>query len=416
MGELCDWIDFHPETLEAVLNFLLIALKHKSGLAGAAANALQLICTHCKKHMVRHMSGLMEIARYLEMFELQQESSIALIKGISNIISRLPNEQIADAMRTLCGFQIAQLCKFLEENDPNMHDPTQWLDRLAAIYRHVDPQVVEGQVHPCAGVLIEHFPVLSNTMAKYQHDAKIMERIVRCIRYAIRCIGKQAMPVLEPLVKQMVETYSLQKHSCLLYLGSILVDEFGNDRTCIMGLLKMLEAFIEPTFKILQVENGLKNHPDTVDDFFRLSARFIQRSPVYFLQSPVVTPIIQCAELACTLDHREANTSVMKFLCNLLSYGRQNETAEEIQPLILQIIQLHGETLLVNLLFASVFHLHSYMLPDVADVFVEIKYIDNEKFNEAFKKALSLLPRKNSGGCITATDVQLNEFYEALIK
>jgi transportin-3 len=106
LGELCDWIDFHPETLEAVLNFLLQALKHKSGLAGAAANALQLICTHCKKHMVRHMSGLMEIARYLEMFELQQESSIALIKGISNIISRLPNEQIDDAMRTLCNLQV----------------------------------------------------------------------------------------------------------------------------------------------------------------------------------------------------------------------------------------------------------------------------------------------------------------------
>lgn len=416
LGELCDWIDCHPETLEAILNFLLQALKHKSKLASAAANALQLICTNCKRHMVQHVNGLMEIARYLEMFELEQESCISLIKGISNIISRLPNDQITEAMRTICSFQVAHLCKLLEENDVSKNDPTNWLDRLAAIYRHVEPKVEENQIHPCASILNEHFLIISNTMSKYQYNGKIMERIVRCIRYAIRCIGKQSIPILEPLVKQMVQIYALHKHSCLLYLGSILVDEFGNDRTCVLGLLKMLEAFIEPTFKILQIDDGLKNHPDTVDDFFRLAARFIQRSPLCFLQSTVVTPIIQCAELACTLDHRDANMSVMKFLTNLLNYGRQPESTEEIKQLVNQIIQLHAETLVTNLLFASIFHLHSYMLPDVADVFVEIKCVDDERFNIVFKKALALLPRKNSGGCVTATDTQLNEFYDALIK
>lgn len=176
---------------------------------------------------------------------------------------------------------------------------------------------------------------------RYQvsHFNQLVLTIDLNIFYFNRCIMKQALPILESLVKQMVDIYAAHKHSCLLYLGSILVDEFGTDNTCISGLLSMLEAFIEPTFMILQIENGLKDHPDTVDDFFRLSARFIQRSPLHFLQSSVVSPIIQCAVLACTLDHRDANMSVMKFLCSLLNNGRPSVNGE-IKGLVQQVIQL----------------------------------------------------------------------------
>lgn len=418
LGQISDWIEAHPTTLEAILNFLLAALQQKAALASAAANSLQLICSSCKEHMIPHINVLIEIARCLEMFEVQPESAIVLLKGISIIISRLPNEQIPDVMRQLCGFQISHLCMLVDDSEKSdkrkSTDPSVWLDRLAAIYRHVNPYVKENEVNPCVSVLNENWPVLSRTMEKFQHDSKIMERIVRCIRYAVRCISFQALPILEPLVKQMVATYSGHKHSCLLYLGSILVDEFGSDDACIIGLLNMLEAFIEPTFKILQIENGLKDHPDTVDDFFRLAARFIQRSPINFLLSPIVSPIIQCATLACTLDHRDANMSVMKFLCSLLNSRQYSEA--EVKPFAQQIVQVHSDTLVVNLLYSSIFYLHSNMLADVADVFMAIKHIDVDKFSESLKTALTTLPRKNSGGCVTATDVQMNDFYESLTK
>lgn len=33
------------------------------------------------------------------------------------------------------------------------------------------------------------------------------------------------------------------------------------------------QAFCVPTFKLLEEHNGLRNHPDTVDDLFRLCLR-----------------------------------------------------------------------------------------------------------------------------------------------
>lgn len=415
LGQLCDWIAAHPTTLEAILNFLLVALQKKAAVASAAAHSLQLICSSSHRDMIHHITGLLEIARCLEMFEIQPDAAIVLLKGISTIISRLPNDQIPDVMRQLCSFQITHICTLMEESSGKKKDPTQWIDRLASIYRHVNPRVGPNEVNPAVVVIMENWPVLSKTIDIYQHDDKIMERIVRCTRYAIRCISQQSLPILEPLVKQMIETYAIYKHSCLLYLGSILVDEFGHDHRCITGLLGMLEAFTEPTFNILQVENGLKNHPDTVDDFFRLSVRFIQRMPLQLLQSPILASIIQCATLACTLDHRDANMSVMKFLSNLLAHGKPNGDPD-IKPFVQQIVQIHGETLVANLLYSSIFYLHTNMLSDVADVFMEIKFINEEVFSEALKKSLTQIPRKNSGGSVTATDIQMTEFYQSVAK
>lgn len=421
LGELCDWIDSNPETLQPILNFLLCALQQKDGLATAAANALQSICSACKKHMLGHISGLMEIARCLDGFEIQTESAIGLLKGISIIIGRLPPDQLTPAMQELCGFQVNALSQLITGDDDGLgmkkdrHDPVFWVDRLASIYRHVNPTVISTEVNPCVFVIVSNWSVLSRAMECYKNDSKIMERIVRCIRYAIRCVGKQAMPILEPLVKQIIIIYSGHNHSCLLYLGSILVDEFACEPSCIQGLLNMLQAFIEPTFEVLQVENGLKNHPDMVDDFFRLVARFIQRSPFQLLQSPLVTPIIQCGLLACTLDHRDANLSVMRFFCSLLSYGR-HDRANELRSIVHSILMQHGEALIMNLLYASVFCLHSYMLSDVADVFVEIKQLNPLQLEGYVQKAVDALPKKNSGGCITVTNEQMIEFVMNIVK
>ncbi|EAL40594.1 transportin-3 isoform X2 [Anopheles merus] len=412
LGELCDWIDSNPETLQPVLNFLLFALQQKNGLASAAANSLQLICSTCKKHMVGHISGLMEIARCLDSFDIQSESAIGLLKGISIIIGRLPPAQLTPAMQELCSFQVEALSRLANGDDDGLDgkksrsDPAFWLDRLASIYRHVSPTVRNNEVNPCAFVIVNNWNVLSRALERYKNDSKIMERIVRCIRYAIRCIGKQAMPILEPLVKQIITIYSGHNHSCLLYLGSILVDEFAYEEGCTQGLLNMLQAFIEPTFGVLQMENGLKNHPDMVDDFFRLATRFIQRAPLQFLQSPLVTPIIQCGLLACTLDHREANISVMRFFCSLLRHDRAND----LEPMVQSILASHGEALIMNLLYASVFCLHSNMLSDVAEVFVEIKQHSPHQLEEHVKKAVDSLPKKNSGGSVTVTHEQMVQF------
>lgn len=263
LGELSEWIECHPQSLQAVLNFLLYSLQHKSGLPSAAATALQSICSACRDHMTCHVAGLLQIAGSLDSFEISNDSVIGLLKGICVILSRLPCEEMTKSVKEICSIQLTPLCQLLEcDMKPERgkrSDPVFWIDRLAAILRHCNPTVRESDIHPMLSILEEVWPVMSSVFVKYQADLRIMERTCRFVRYAIRCVGKQATPILEPLVKQMVHLYAIYQHTCFLYLGSILVDEFAKNSSCTKGLLDMLQVSTRELFFFCFKFSGIWN-------------------------------------------------------------------------------------------------------------------------------------------------------------
>lgn len=122
LGELCEWIDCHPETLESVLNFLVYSLNEANGLAQAAATALTQICTSCKSRLTGQLTGLLSIARSLDTYKINNESVINLLKGISVIVGRLPIDQLGVALKEMCSFQLIPLQLLLStDNAPGIY-------------------------------------------------------------------------------------------------------------------------------------------------------------------------------------------------------------------------------------------------------------------------------------------------------
>ena len=353
-------------------------------IASEAATALQNICSQCRQHMADHFLGLLQILEQIDKFNLKPEAANGLIKGVVMIISIMNNNvQLAEAVEKVCLIQVTPLSRILdgvgEAGDRkvvkhSVLDPVLYLDRLSAVFRHVQPCASSrSPAHPCRQTIESLWPVLSRCLHLYRNDVRITERTCRTIRFAIRCIGVQSSNLLLPLVTQMVELYQEKSHSCYLYLGSILVDEYAGESGCIPGLLSMLQAFITPTYTILSVTGGLVAHPDTVDDFFRLNARFLQRAPVPYLQTEFIKSILECALLSATLEHRDANASVMKFFFDLLHAGRTKEDKEDFSTRSKLIKTLHteyGEKLVDSLVKAAV-TLPSYTYHDLADVIHE---------------------------------------------
>uniref|UniRef100_A0AC11B4S4 Transportin 3 n=1 Tax=Ovis aries TaxID=9940 RepID=A0AC11B4S4_SHEEP len=337
--------------------------------------------------------------------------------GTALVLARLPLDKITECLSELCSVQVLALKKLLSQEPSNgiSSDPTVFLDRLAVIFRHTNPVVENGQTHPCQKVIQEIWPILSETLNKHRADNRIVERCCRCLRFAVRCVGKGSAALLQPLVTQMVNVYQVHQHSCFLYLGSILVDEYGMEEGCRQGLLDMLQALCVPTFQLLEQQNGLQNHPDTVDDLFRLATRFIQRSPVTLLRSQVVIPILQWAIASTTLDHRDANCSVMRFLRDLIHTGVANDHEEDFElrkELIGQVMNQLGQQLVSQLLHTCCFCLPPYTLPDVAEVLWEIMQVDRPTFCRWLENSLKGLPKETTGGAVTVTHKQLTDFHK----
>uniref|UniRef100_A0A4W3HDV9 Transportin-3 n=1 Tax=Callorhinchus milii TaxID=7868 RepID=A0A4W3HDV9_CALMI len=367
LGEVGEYINNNTQCLEPVLNFLTQRLKQKE-LANATANSIQNICVVCRDAMTQHFEGLLQIAWSLDTLATSHDASIGLLRGT----------RCAGSARGITSSAVRK-ARTPREREREREAPFCFRQDVS---KHTNPVVAEGRPHPCQKVIQEIWPIISETLFRHQADNRMVERCCRCLRFAIRCVGKGSATLIQPLVSQMVSVYQLYQHSCFLYLGSILVDEYGAEESCTYGLLDMMQAFCGPTFQLLEQPSGFQNHPDTVDDLFRLATRFIQRSPVTLIQSPVMSLIIRCAIAAATLNHRDANSSVMKFVQDLVHLGVVKEvTLEDFElrkNLVRGILAESGALLVSQLLRASCFYLVPSMLGTVAEVMWELRAFDHK--------------------------------------
>ena len=248
------------------------------------------------------------------------------------ILCNLPNNEITVPLLRLCQIQLDGLKKVLSNE---IHTgckslPLFWLDRFTAIFRTIKIRNLSVNQHPCQPVVELVWPALSTCLRKYQDDAKIIESCCRALRFVLRCTEKYSQTILIDVVNTIVSSYQSNHFSCFLYLGSILVDIYGTEDSFKSGLIEMMQAFTKDAFDFIikncqSVENidELRKHPDTIDDMFRLSLRFLQRCPYEFINSPIFSPIMLLAVTSLNLDHRDANLSVTKFLSEFIALSHK---------------------------------------------------------------------------------------------
>lgn len=66
---------------EPILNYLQYCL-HQKNLATITAKSLHSICNTCRHHMIKHLSGLIEILKVVDMLNLPNDVAIGLLKGM----------------------------------------------------------------------------------------------------------------------------------------------------------------------------------------------------------------------------------------------------------------------------------------------------------------------------------------------
>lgn len=416
IGELGRWIDKSPKVLDTVLSILYQGLQTKE-LASISAESLQEVCSSCQKKMAQHFTILLQIVQVIDSLSITATATLEFFQGVARVLSELPQEQIEEGLKQMCVQQVHLLAQLLGGRNGGHTDPVLFLDRIATIFRYTDVKVKNGGDHPCFAVAKEVWPVISMTFTKYQSDVRVMERCCRCIRFVIRCLGTHFCPLLGELVTQMVQVYSANHHSCFLYLGSILVDEFGTNQNCVPGLIQTVEALCPASFTLLNNEEGFVHHPDTVDDLFRLCTRCVQACPVAFLNSSVADSIVKCAIAASTLSHREANTSVMTFLRDLI-HGPNDKYAgtdiDNLRKLITRVMSKHGQDVTVGLVHACAGKIPSYMVPNIGDVLWEMLCYNKQQASNWIAKALEMLPLQTISGTTMVTKEQLMEFHHTL--
>ncbi|VDK71439.1 unnamed protein product [Litomosoides sigmodontis] len=456
LGNLIDWLQENKQYQEPCVTWLLDKMQ-KPCFVRAASESLYGICEKCESNCLNYFDSIFAIIPLLESGESKgqqlENSILLLLQACSSMLNGLPGEETATRLRRLVEPQMTRLAALLkskadvspsESQDSNENasdswyllsrDPVLWVDRIAAIFRHVQPwthqacnpknSVQNGSATNSSddvptlwiATVKEVWPFVLETCRKYEKNTRVVEHCCRAIRFMIRFLEVHSITFIESLVEQMVDIYNRHPHSCFLYLASILVDEYGHLDNCRSGLIHMLNILCNDSFKLLQEQNGFRNHPDTIDDMFRLAIRFVQRAPSVFFQEPMSAQLFECGLVGLDVDHVDANRSVTKFfsecVTSLLIARKSNYRDAGVEGAE-QLLVKYGERLISGSLQAAVFSVSGTLKRDMAEIIYLIGKLSEEQLSVWLKATLENFPH-NGGLC--ATVEQLEWFHKNVLE
>lgn len=458
LGELFQWLETNHQYINPILNYLLTIITstnqiqnnnnqlnsssavHSSEssqtpntLASIAANSLQkIIDMNSSKDLhgnLQLIKILIEICSQLDAIA-NEEAAHSLLKCCTTIISAEEEPQPAEVrqnkeelivrlLKPSVDSMNAAACGQQMKSDEALGV---YLDRISAVFKNLRFREPSTELSLISQLCTQQiWPLIQNLLNKTVHSEKLsplVEKSCRCLRSIIRFL--KPVWLLIPIANTIVNLYQMNPaYSTYLYLSSILVDEFGAtaDPKISDGLISMLNAFCMPTFQLLQQDSQLKNHPDTIDDFFRLCTRFLQKNPEKFLTNQMLEPILNLTVASLSLDQREANKSVTKFIDELFSSTKSKHSNVCDDVLRNMLVQKEfGQQLLQTALMAGLVNLPSYFIGEMGDVIWRILNWDKKRSQEWLRVSLSSLPSQTNLGLNVLEPTQLEEFYSNLIR
>lgn len=428
IGQLADWFSYSAAALEKTVHFLVKCLKN-SRLAVIAAYSIETVCmSSTRDNMTNYAADFMQLCLHLDVYPaLPNDAVLALLRSTSSLIISAPGEMMGEKLKELCFKQSSPLLQILndvssenitvDKENKQIRDPVIWLSRLSAIFRNLGQNYGSNGKPPiCSSIVTQLLPVIIKTCEKYESNVRVVEHCCKTLRFMIRCMGIRILPLLSSIVEKMYAIYERHPHSCFLYLGSVMVDEYGQIEDFVPGLTEMLKAFVGAAFKFLEQPSAMQRCPDTVDDLFRFCLRFVQKAPAAFFTCEICQPLFQCALAAVNVDHSDASQSVHKFLTESIEFAqscKQKNLATDFAQNSIRVILDNGESFVSNLLYASIYCLSAPIIRGVADVLLSLSKFDSSAFDVWLSKGLKNLPQK---GTLTASATQISEFHQTLIQ
>ncbi|XP_055339539.1 transportin-3-like [Paramacrobiotus metropolitanus] len=371
------WFGNHPEYADHVLSHIERGLCNKK-LADPASRTLQEISHCCRSHLTKYFRQLMDLLSRLDGMGLREEEMEAVSRATVNVLNDMPDHTQLACLRQLCDIVRAPLERVIAEarsTPPRSLDRDRqrsimiWLNHLASVFKHLSTDRFPRENNPVAEVINGVFPILADIAVIFMKNDDIMEKVVRCLRYMVRFLGKASGATLLPVFAKFTDLYSEAHHACILYLASVLVDEFGDIPQTQEGFASMIDALCSPTFTILTSEGSVRQHPDLVDDFFRLCRRTCERSIATFVLHRQIDEIMKCSLICCASSNQQASHSVFSAWSAFLSNGYK---ARNLYPQVNVLICRYAPEFISRAFQCMFRDAFNHTVTDVAQLFEDL--------------------------------------------
>eukprot|EP00051_Salpingoeca_urceolata_P015056 m.192901 g.192901 ORF g.192901 m.192901 type:complete len:935 (-) comp18277_c0_seq1:107-2911(-) len=411
----CDqWLSLHPEGIAPALQAILGHIQTKELVAVSAAS-LQYICTECRDKIGEHFDVLLQVVGSATQLGMKEKDVENLLKGCGRVLVQFrPPARAKDAMQRLCGPMLHQLMTIVS-NPADQTDPIVLLDRISIVFQSCNltaEYMPPDGVHPLLEMATMVWQALDTAMKRYQASKRTIEHVNRCLKYLMRSLGIFIEPIYPSIVHNTVNLFQAYQHPSCLYIMSKCVDLFGGQLASVELIAQMMTTMCQTTFAVLaKSPDALREHPDVVEDFYRLCTRVLEFQPMLVIRSELTRPIIDCAVASLVLEHRDANDTVTFFLHSIMGCPRVYKgvvngdvTEQNVTQAVVDILQTSGQAMVHNLVFAAAGGLPTFLVPDVSEVLFDMAYLNRDVVRHWAETSPSMQALPNH--LVTAEDKQ----------
>lgn len=368
IGKYALWLISHPHLLQPLMPFLAQGLSIPS-CSAAAALSIKELCQFSNQKMA---IGEPVLELYMQITaspcQLALKDELEVLEGACRAISRQVQESQMDGsnfvQRIVNPIGTRLSAKAADPNSKSKKDIIPELDRLTVIVRFLtisSPQT--PGTSPIVEIIQSVWHILDALSTRFPNDIAIAEKICRLHKHALRSCGVVAYePMLEPLMKQLIQSYERSRQSAYLYAASICVSEYGRDPKHSSNLFAMINAMATVSFSFLKSLEDLTQHPDVVEELFYMMGRMVTHCPVPLIMSPLLRSLFQCAAVGMRLDHRAANKGTLNFVENSISCGLslKEQNNPECQKALEVVLADEGQSIVNNLVLSLTGDLQAY--------------------------------------------------------
>ena len=368
IGKYAMWLTGHPHLLQPLMPFLAQGLSIPS-CSAAAALSIKELCG-CSNRQMAMGEPVLELYTQITASsgQLALKDELEVLEGACRAISRQVQETQIDGsnfvQRIVQPIGNRLSAKAADPNSNPKKDILPELDRLTVTVRFLTISSLQASgKSPIVEIMQSVWPLLDGLSTRFPNDIGISEKICRLHKHALRSCGVIAYePMLEPLAKQLVQSYERSRQSAYLYAASICVTEYGRDPKHSANLFGMINAMASVSFSFLNSLDDLTRHPDVVEELFYMMGRMITHCPTPLVTSPLLHPLFQCAAVGMKLDHRDANKGTLNFLENSISFGLslKEQNNPDCQHALERVLASEGQSIVNNLVLSLTGDLQAY--------------------------------------------------------
>nr|CAA8286956.1 Unknown [Brassica rapa]CAA8287923.1 Unknown [Brassica rapa]CAA8392540.1 Unknown [Brassica rapa]CAA8404225.1 Unknown [Brassica rapa] len=410
VGAYSKWLNAAPASvsiLPSIIRILMSGMGTSEDCAAAAALAFRHICDDCRKNLCGYFEDLYTIYCMAINggggYKVSAEDSLNLVEALGMVVTELPLDQARSALEKLCFSVASPLEEAAKEDLDKKHarELTVHIDRFAFLFRYVNhPEAVAAEIN-------KHWAIFRVIFDARPWDMRTMESLCRACKYAVRTSGRYIINTIGEMLAKIQFHYQQHHQPCFLYLSSEVIKIFGSDPSCADYLKNLIESLFAHTTCLMTSIKEVTARPDIADDCFLLASRCLRYCPHLFIPSPIFSPIVDCAIIGMTVQHREACHSILTFLSDVFDLEKSvNE--EQFVRIRDSVMIPRGATITRILISSLAGALPSSRLDTVTYTLLALTRTYGSQAVGWAKESVSLIPRT------AVTETESAKFLQAL--